>query len=95
MDTKNLRFIVFLLNPNTQQYMLNGDRIDTHDGEIFSSLKDAKEYAEDSIKSKQCTRFVIGFFVFGNQSERISISCVETYGFKNDKKDIDKLTLFS
>lgn len=95
MDSKNIRYIVMMLNPDTQQYMSTGERIDTHDGEIFSCLNDAKEYAMQTIEEKLCTRFSIGMFVFENQSERMSISCIETYGFRNDKKNINQLTLFT
>ena len=95
MDSKNIRYIVMMLNPDIQQYMSTGERIETHDGEIFSSLEDAKEYAMDSIEQKLCTRFSIGLFVFDKQSERMSISCIETFGFRNDKKNINQLTLFA
>ncbi len=94
MDIKNLRYIVFMLNPDTQQYFGN-QRIDTHDGNIFCSLKEAEEYAMQSVEDKQCTRFAIGTFVWDNQAERIAISCIETFGFRNDKKNINQLELFS
>lgn len=93
-DSKNIRYIVMMLNPDTYQYTSDGKRIDTHEGEIFSSLKEAREYANDAIDDKLCTRFAIGMFVFDKQSERMSISCVETFGFKNDKKYVNQLELF-
>lgn len=89
-----IRYIVFLLVPEFQSYTSDGRRIDKHDGEIFSSLIDAKEYAVNAIKDKLCTRFVIGSFVIENQTERIGIYCIETYGFRNDKKNLDQLELF-
>jgi hypothetical protein len=94
MDAKDIRYIVMMLNPDAHQYTSSGERIDTHDGEIFSNLKDAREYALDSINSKQCTRFAIGMFVFDSQAEKMSISMVETFGFRNDKKSTDQLDLF-
>ncbi|NCB70076.1 MAG: hypothetical protein EOM47_14700 [Bacteroidia bacterium] len=93
MTEKDLRYIVFMLNPDVQQYFGN-KRIDTHDGEIFSSHKEAKEYAIDAIGQKLCTRFVIGMFVLDAQSNSMTISCVETFGFRNDKKNVTQLSIF-
>lgn len=93
MDPQDLRYIVFMLNPNTQQYFGN-KRINTHDGKIFCSLSDAKEYAVDAIEDNHCTRFAVGVFVLDKQSETMGISSVETFGFRNDKKNINQLDLF-
>lgn len=95
MKLENIRYIVMQLNPDTHQYMSTGERIDTHDGNIFCCLNDAQEYALDAIKSKDCTRFAIGMFVMDIQAERMSISVLETFGFRNDKKNINQLGLFS
>jgi hypothetical protein len=95
MKTENIRYIVIQLNPDALQYMSTGERIDTHDGNIFCSLNDAKEDALKSIESKDCTRFAIGMFVIDLQAERMSISILETFGFRNDKKNINQLALFS
>ena len=95
MKSENIRYVVIQLNPDTLQYMSTGERIDTHDGDIFCSLNDAKEYALESIESKDCTRFVIGMFVMDVQAERMSVSILETFGFRNDKKNINQLSLFS
>lgn len=92
---ENIRYIVMQLNPDTAQYMSTGERIDTHDGDIFSNLYDAREYATEAIKTRDCTRFAIGMFVMDFQAERMSISVVETFGFRNDKKNINQLSLFS
>lgn len=95
MQAENIRYIVMLLNPDTYQYMSNGERIDTHDGNIFCKLTDAREYACEAVESKLCTRFAIGMFVIDMQAERMNISVVETFGFKNDKKNPNQLSLFN
>tara|TARA_R110002050_G_scaffold174876_5_gene307825 strand:- start:806 stop:1063 length:258 start_codon:yes stop_codon:yes gene_type:complete len=83
-----------MLNPDTQQYSSTGERIDTHDGNIFCNIEDAKEYAQEAIDDKQCTRFAIGTFVMDLQRENMTISLVETFGFRNDKKNVSQLSLF-
>lgn len=93
MEAKDLRFIVFMLNPDIPQY-LKDRRIDTHDGEIFCSIEDAKDYADKALNDKLCTRIVIGVFVMDAQCERMGISCVETFGFRNDKKNTYQLDIF-
>lgn len=95
MDSKNLRYIVFLLNPDTAKYLSDGTRIDTHDGTVCSSLSDAKAHARKAIEDKECTRFVIGTFYLEPQAEYMFISNVETFGFKNDKKNINQLSFFN
>lgn len=93
MDVKDLRYIVFLLIPETQQY-LGDQKIDTHEGTVFCSLKEAKEYAAKSIKDQYCSRFVIGVFVLEKDAESMGISSVETFGFRHDKKNVSQLDLF-
>lgn len=95
MEIQNLKYIVFLLNSETQQYLSDGRRIDTHSGSVFSNLQTAKEYAREAIKENLCKRFVIGVFVYDNQAEQINIDLIETFGFKNDKKKINQLQLFN
>ena len=94
-DVSALRYIVFYLNPDVAQYLSAGTRIDTHDGDIHRSLSEARELAMDAIKNKLCTRFIIGVFVWDALAERISISAVESYGFRNDKKIPEQLVLFT
>lgn len=94
MEASKLRYIVMMLNPDTQQYMSNGVKIDTHDGNIYCDLTDAREYAVDAVKNKLCTRFAIGTFVIDLNSEIMSISLVETFGFRNDKTNVSQLSLF-
>lgn len=83
-----------MLNPDTTQYTSAGERIDTHDGVIFCNDQDAREYAMDAIESHLCTRFVLGRFVMDGQKERMDISVVETFGFKNDKRNTAQLSFF-
>ncbi len=94
MDATDLKYVVLMLNTEVQQYMSTGERIDTHDGEIFESLEDAHEYATDCVANNLCTRFAIGRFVIDKQKPRTTISMVETFGFRNDKKSINQLDLF-
>ena len=94
-DVSALRYIVFYLNTDVAQYLSDGTRIDTHDGDIYRSLTEAKESAMKAIKAKHCTRFIIGVFVWDAQAERMGISMVETFGFRNDKKNPEQLDLFT
>ena len=95
MKLENIRYIVIQLNTETYQYLSTGEKIDIHDGNIYCSLHDAKEYALKGIESKDFTRFAIGVFVMDIQAEIMSISIVETFGFRNDKKNVNQLSLFS
>lgn len=83
-----------MLNPDVAQYMSDGQRIDTHDGEIFCDLDDAREYAREAVDTKICTRFVIGCFALESQAERMYISSIETFGFRHDKTNSSQLELF-
>lgn len=84
--------IVFLLDTETQK--LRNERIDAHDGQIFSHINDAREYALNAIKDKLCNKFVIGTFYLDTQMQRMSISNIESFGFRNDKKNAYQLDLF-
>jgi len=95
MDISSLRYIVFLLNTEVQQYLSDGRRIDTHQGEILCSLPDAQKYATSAIENNECTRYVIGLFCLDPPAETMGISMIETYGFKNDKKNSHQLELFT
>jgi len=94
MNPKNLRYIVFLLNPG-MQYNCDGSKINCHDGFIFRSAEEARQYAREAIADKECTRFIIGSFVWDPLDSMMMIHCVETYGFKGDRKPITQLSLFS
>jgi len=83
MDTTQLRYILFMLDSSSQ-----------HDGLIFASLKEAREYAQDAIKEKYCTRFVIGEFINDGKLNHANIHMVETFGFKGDVKHTGQMQLF-
>lgn len=94
MEANKLRYIVFKLDTNAEQYMSDGTRVELHSGTIHSSLKDAREDALEAIASNDANRFIIGTFYLEPEHERMEISCVETHGFKNDRKNITQLSLF-
>jgi len=94
MEIENLRYIVFMLDTESQSFLSDGRSIDKHIGVIECNLKDARDYAMDALKNKLCTRFVIGKFVLDPQAENMCISAVETYGFKKDKSNPEQLELF-
>ena len=93
MEPKNLRYIVFLLDTNSASFLSSG-AVDKHDGRIFSSLADARDYAVESIHDKLCNRFVIGIFLIDLHSNTMGITAIETFGFKKDRKNIIQLDLF-
>jgi hypothetical protein len=94
MERNNLRYIVFMLDPQTSQY-LSGRLVDgVNYGKIFCNREDARKYAMDAIKDKECTRFVIGFFEMDLQAETMGISLIETFGFRHDKSNVEQLELF-
>lgn len=84
MEEKNLRFILFMLD----------SQIKDHDGKIFCSLHDAREYALEAIKEKYCDKIVIGMFFIDANAREMHISMVETIGFKGDTKTPSQMQLF-
>lgn len=84
MELSNCRYILFLID----------SKIKDHDGKIFCSLSDAREYAKDTIKEKYADKAVVGMFVWNEQAREMLITMVETIGFKGDKKDAIQLKLF-
>lgn len=93
-DVKNLRYIVFLLNPEIVPRFSDGTKVETHEGAIFRTPEEAREYAESAVKDNMCTRFAIGVFVWDELDPMMYISHIETFGFKHDKKRIEQLELF-
>lgn len=79
---EEVRYVLFMLDSSLQ-----------HDGMIFKSYKEAKQYAIDCINDKYCNRFIVGMFKHTN-NERECISHVESFGFKGDKKEATQLQLF-
>lgn len=94
MDAKDLRYIVLLLDTDSASFMSSG-AIDKHDGQIFCSLEDARSYAVDAIQDKLCNRFIIGRFLIDFNSNSMGITAIETFGFRNDRKNINQLDLFA
>lgn len=90
-----LRYIVMLLNTDIRQYTSDGQKVDTHDGYIFSSIADAREYCYECIEENYCDKFVIGVTTFDPNTRTNTISLIETHGFKNDRKNIEQLQLFN
>jgi hypothetical protein len=83
-DNTSLRYILFLID----------SKIKDHDGKVFCSLQDAREYAQDTIDEKYADKAVIGMFSMNMLSQEMLISMVETIGFSNDKKNVNQLKLF-
>jgi len=83
-DEKNLRYILFLIDSKVKQ----------HDGKIFSSYQEAREYASDCINENYADKAVIGMFYLEADSKEMMISKVETIGFVGDKKNVNQLELF-
>jgi hypothetical protein len=80
---KSARFIVFLIDTKHKG----------HHGKIFCLLKDAREYAKDCINEKDADKAVVGMFVWSEMGN-MTISHVETIGFRGDKKRTNQLDLF-
>lgn len=83
-----------MLDTECTQYLSDGTRVDTHMGEIYCSLADAQKYAQYAVKEGLCNRFVVGVFVLDAQQETTGIMCVETFGFRNDKRNPLQLEFF-
>jgi hypothetical protein len=82
MEGKDLRFIVFVLN----------SKVEYHDGKVFVSLKDAREFVRDTMEVKYGDKAVIGTFV-DDGSQEMNIEFIETIGLKTSKK-VSQLNLF-
>jgi hypothetical protein len=83
-EMKNLRFIVFLIDSKFKE----------HDGKLFSSLREAKEFVVECMAENYCDKAVIGTVYIDLNSKEMLISKVETFGFTGDRKNIDQLQLF-
>ncbi len=85
MKIENARYILFLIDTKIKQ----------HDGKIFCSYKEAKEYAVECLKEDgYCDKAVIGYFVIDPQASEMIITMIETVGFRNDKKNVNQLEMF-
>jgi hypothetical protein len=81
---QSARYIVFLIDSKIKQ----------HDGRIFCSYLEARQYVSDCINEKFCDKAVIGMFVLDTNAKEMLISMVETIGFKGDKNCVSQLELF-
>ena len=84
MNEISLRYILFLIDSKIKQ----------HDGKIFCSYEEAKQYAIDCINDNYSDKAVIGMFCLDENLKEMLITKVETIGFVGDKKDINQLELF-
>jgi len=81
----SVRYILFLID----------SKIKEHDGKIFCSYKEARNYANDCITEKYYDKAVIGMFTINTQAKEMLITMVETIGFTDDKKNVNQLQLFA
>ena len=84
LNEANARYILFLIDSKIKQ----------HDGKIFSSYTEAKDYAVGCLDGIYANKAVIGYFLLDPNVKEMSISLIETIGFTGDKKDIRQLDLF-
>jgi hypothetical protein len=81
---ENIRYIVFLIDSKST----------THDGLIFTDIKEARDYAIECYKDKFCDKIAIGMFCIDLMAKNIRIAAVETIGF-GKKKNYTQLELFN
>lgn len=79
-----VRYIVFLIDSH----------IKDHDGKIFCSFNEARDYAQDTISEKYADKAVVGMFVMNSSAKEMLITMVQTIGFKGNKKNASQLDLF-
>lgn len=90
MENQKLSYIVFLIYD--KKVSINNASL--HDGRVFQTLKDAKDYALDNVQDKLYNKFIIGSFIFNEKCQSMQIEVIETYRFINDKKNVLQLNLF-
>lgn len=79
-----VRYIVFLIDSH----------IKDHDGKIFCSFNEAKDYAQETITEMYADKAAVGMFVMNSSAKEMLITMVQTIGFKGDKKNASQLDLF-
>jgi hypothetical protein len=84
MDRNQIRYIAILID----------SKIKEHDGKVFCSIDDAREYAMNVINENYADRAVIGMFVIDMLARESIITMIDTLGFTGDKKKINQLKLF-
>lgn len=83
MEVNKLRYIVMVLDTKSKE----------HDGKVFASYDEAREYASDYLNDKFCDKIVIGMFYLSDFKE-ILITNIETFGFTGDNKNFNQSKLF-
>jgi len=83
MEANKLRYIVMVLDTKSKE----------HDGKVFASYDEAREYASDYLNDKFCDKIVIGMFYLSDFKE-ILITNIETFGFTGDNKNFNQSKLF-
>lgn len=83
MEANKLRYIVMALDTKSKE----------HDGKVFASYDEAREYASDYLNDKFCDKIVIGMFYLSDFKE-ILITNIETFGFTGDNKNFNQSKLF-
>jgi hypothetical protein len=83
MEANKLRYIVMVLDTKSKE----------HDGKVFASYDEAREFANDYLVDKFCDKIVIGMFYLSDFKE-ILITNIETFGFTGDNKNFNQSKLF-
>ncbi len=83
MEANKLRYIVMVLDTKSKE----------HDGKVFASYDEAREFASDYLNDKFCDKIVIGMFYLSDFKE-ILITNIETFGFTGDNKNFNQSKLF-
>ena len=83
MEANKLRYIVMVLDTKSKE----------HDGKVFASYDEAREFASDYLDDKFCDKIVIGMFYLSDFKE-ILITNIETFGFTGDNKNFNQSKLF-
>lgn len=75
-STLDIRYVVFLIDSQYEQ----------HEGIIFMSIEDAREYGYDALKEHMCNSVIIGWFVWENDNSHIYMHKVEKFNLTQMKK---------
>ena len=84
MQIENLRYIVFVID----------SKYKSHDGKIFSSVEEAREFVVDTMDYDYGDKAVIGCFHLDKDHKEMLITHIDSVGFKGDKKNINQTQLF-
>lgn len=79
-----MKYIVFMIDSKHKD----------HDGKIFSSVDDAKDFLNDMYEIDFFNKAIIGMFVYDKDKKEMIITMVESFGFPGDKKITNQLSIF-